>query len=130
MICKVDIPLWWWLANSFQEKREYFGKSLLISRIKNAFFDNRHFLGIFDIYIIKQDIHLYMLPIAGQTAGPNGLNFCVDTHGYYRLNRLGFFSNFFFQKFYLFLESKLKEPKYFILFLFDFYRLVWFENCL
>ena len=22
-----------------------------------------------------------MLPIAGQTAGPNGLNFFVDTHG-------------------------------------------------
>ena len=27
--------------------------------------------------IIKQDIHIYMLPIAGQTAGTNGLNiFC------------------------------------------------------
>ena len=23
-----------------------------------------------------------MLPIAGQTAGPNGLNFFVDTHGW------------------------------------------------
>ena len=32
------------------------------------------------IYTIKQDILIYMLPIAGQTAGPNGVNFCVDTH--------------------------------------------------
>ena len=35
---------------------------------------------LLQIYIIKQDIHIYMLPIAGQTAGPNGLNFFVDTH--------------------------------------------------
>ena len=34
------------------------------------------------IYIIKQDIHIYMLPIADQTAGPNGLKFFVDTHGW------------------------------------------------
>ena len=26
-------------------------------------------------------IYIYMLPIAGQTAGPNGLNFFVNTHG-------------------------------------------------
>ena len=29
--------------------------------------------------IIKQDIHIYMLHIAGQTAGLNGLKFFVDT---------------------------------------------------
>ena len=38
------------------------------------------------IHIIKQDIRLYiyiyMLPIAGQTAGPNGLTFFEGTHGY------------------------------------------------
>ena len=28
--------------------------------------------------IIKQDIHIYMLPIDGETAGPN-----VDTHGWH-----------------------------------------------
>ena len=27
------------------------------------------------IYIVKQDIRIYMLPIAGQMAGPIGLNF-------------------------------------------------------
>ena len=31
------------------------------------------------IYIIKQDIRIYMLPIAGQAAEPNGLKFFVDT---------------------------------------------------
>ena len=36
----------------------------------------RHEFYIF--YIIKQDIRIYMLPIAGQTAGPNGLKFVVD----------------------------------------------------
>ena len=34
------------------------------------------------IYIIKQDIHIYMLRIAGQTAGPIGLKFVVDIHGW------------------------------------------------
>ena len=34
---------------------------------------------------IKQDIHIYMLGIAGQTAGPNGLNFLVNTYQFYRL---------------------------------------------
>ena len=36
-----------------------------------------------DIYIIKQDIriYIYMFPIAGQTAGPIGLKFFVETHG-------------------------------------------------
>ena len=36
------------------------------------------------IYTIKQDIRIYiiyMLPKAGQTAGPNGLKFYVDTQG-------------------------------------------------
>ena len=41
---------------------------------------------ILDIYIIKQDIliyvYIYMLPIAGQTAGPNGLKLFADTHGW------------------------------------------------
>ena len=39
---------------------------------------------ILDIYIIKQDIliYIYMLPIAGQTAGPIELTFFVDTHGW------------------------------------------------
>ena len=32
------------------------------------------------IYIIKKDIHICMLPIAGQTAGLNGLTFFVETH--------------------------------------------------
>ena len=34
------------------------------------------------IYLIKQDIRIYMLPIDGQTAEPIGLNFFVDTHGW------------------------------------------------
>ena len=36
------------------------------------------------IYIIKQDIriYIYMLLIAGQTAGPIVLKFFVDTHGW------------------------------------------------
>ena len=28
------------------------------------------------------NIYTYMLPIAGQTAGPNRLKFCVDTQGW------------------------------------------------
>ena len=38
-----------------------------------------------------------MLLIAGQTAGPNGLNFFADTHGWlggYRLKKLDFFNIF------------------------------------
>ena len=31
-------------------------------------------------YLIKQDIPIYMLPIAGQTAGPIGQTLLVDTH--------------------------------------------------
>ena len=38
-----------------------------------------------------------MLRIAGQTAGPIGLNFFVDTHGCCRLKK---FENKFFFKFY------------------------------
>ena len=34
------------------------------------------------IYIINQDIQIYMLPIAGQTAEPIGLQFFVDTQGF------------------------------------------------
>ena len=34
------------------------------------------------IFIINQDIQIYMLPIAGQTAEPIGLNFFVDTQGF------------------------------------------------
>ena len=30
----------------------------------------------------KQDIRIYMLPIAGQTAGPIGLKLFVDTQGW------------------------------------------------
>ena len=43
--------------------------------------------NVVNIYIIKQDIHInilpiaYILPIAGQTAGQNGLKLFVDTHG-------------------------------------------------
>ena len=32
------------------------------------------------IYMIKQDIRIYMLRIAGETAGQIGLKFFVDTH--------------------------------------------------
>ena len=49
-----------------------------------------------------------MFPIAGQTAGPTGLKFFVDTHGWpggcYRLkkieNKFFFVRNFFFQNFF------------------------------
>jgi len=41
-----------------------------------------------------------MLSIAGQTAGPIGLTFFVDTHGCYRLKKFDFFSNIFFNFFY------------------------------
>ena len=58
-----------------------------------TFFVGTHFFKIFffkfvflpwatpgplaSIYIIKQDIHIHMLPIAGQTAGPNVLKFSI-----------------------------------------------------
>ena len=41
-----------------------------------------------------------MLPIAGQTAGPNGLNFFVDTHGWPRE----------------FLGKKIEKKMFFIIF--------------
>ena len=34
------------------------------------------------IIIIKQHIRIYVTPIAGQTAGPIGLKFFVDTYGW------------------------------------------------
>ncbi len=39
---------------------------------------------IYDIYKIKQDIriYIYMLRIVGQTTGPIGLKFFMDTHGW------------------------------------------------
>ena len=41
-----------------------------------------------------------MFPIAGQTAGPIGLKFFVDTHGWPRVYRLKKSQNFFFQIFF------------------------------
>ena len=45
-----------------------------------------------------------MFPIAGQTAGPNGLKFFVDTHGwpgvFYAKKNRNLFFNFFFQYFF------------------------------
>ena len=44
-----------------------------------------------------------MLPIAGQTAGSNGLKFFVNTHGCNRLKNRFFFNikkNYFFQFFF------------------------------
>jgi len=35
-----------------------------------------------NLYKKKQDIRAYMFSIAGQTAGPIGLKFFVDTHGW------------------------------------------------
>ena len=43
-------------------------------------FKRRNYLII--IYKIKQDIHINMLPIDGQTAGPDGLNFFLSTCGW------------------------------------------------
>ena len=60
------------------------------------------------IYIIKQDIRIYMLSIAGQTAGPIGLTFFVDTHGglgvlqlkFELFLKIFFFQNIIFQIFF------------------------------
>ena len=39
--------------------------------------------GLLDIfYIIKQDSHIYMFPVAGQTAEPIGLKFFLDPHSH------------------------------------------------
>ena len=35
------------------------------------------------IYIINLIAHIYMSAVAGQTAGPNWLNFFEDTHEYW-----------------------------------------------
>ena len=52
------------------------------------------------IYTIKQDIRIYMLSIAGQTAGPNGPNFFYGdpwlTHGLHRLKNQNLKKNFIF----------------------------------
>ena len=54
------------------------------------------------IYIIKQDIRIYMLPIAGKTAGPNGLNFFCGHSGVAKgCLRLKKKSNIFFQIFFI-----------------------------
>ena len=37
--------------------------------------------NVVNIYIIKQDIHINMLPIAGKTAGPDGLKFLREPMG-------------------------------------------------
>ena len=51
-------------------------------------------LYVFEIYLLynKTYIYIFMLPIAGQTAGPNGLIF-FNTHGVIKIE---FFSKFFF----------------------------------
>ena len=41
-----------------------------------------NFMGLTIHYITKQDIRIYMLPLAGQTAGPIGVTFLVDTQGW------------------------------------------------
>ena len=43
-----------------------------------------------------------MLPIAGQTARPNGLKFFVNTHGWRGVSKAETNSKFFFLKFFLF----------------------------
>ena len=40
-----------------------------------------------------------MLPIADQTAGPNGLTFFVDTQGCLEAKKFDFFSKYFFNFF-------------------------------
>ena len=53
------------------------------------------------IYIMKQDIriYIYMLRIAGQTAGPIGLKFFVDTHGW-PWGVIGYKNRFIFFQFF------------------------------
>jgi len=51
-------------------------------------------------YIIKQDIRICMLYIAGQTAGPNWLIFFEGSHGYPGAN-IGTKIRFFFQTLFL-----------------------------
>ena len=74
-------------------KNPYFSPKCLYSLIlsfflmdKNENLDVKSFLrkflsGHLLIYIIKQDSHI-LFPIVGQTAGPIGLNFFVDTQGW------------------------------------------------
>ena len=53
-----------------------------------------------NLYIIKRHSSKYMLLIAGQTAGPIGLKFFVDTHGLRVLKAINnsklFFQNYFY----------------------------------
>ena len=52
-----------------------------------------------NLYKKKQDIRVYMFSIAGQTAGPIGLKFFVDTHGWPGYKKFGiFFSKYFFPR--------------------------------
>ena len=59
----------------------------------------QHINLLFLIYIIKQDIHVYMLPLACQTARPNGLTFFCE-HSWVDGGCLRRFKkiNMFFQK--------------------------------
>ena len=52
-------------------------------------------------YIYMLRIYIYMLPIAGQTAGPIGLNFFVDTQGWPGGVK-GYFFKFLFSNFFFF----------------------------
>ena len=67
------------------------------------------------IYIINQVVHICMLPIAGQTAGPNGLNFFLDTHwwpwGVLGFKKSNFNFKFFFKTFFFkFFSTGNAEP--------------------
>ena len=53
-------------------------KQIVVPRMDQG----RDFKNMTQIYIIKQDMRIYVLPLAGQTAGPIGLKFCADTHGW------------------------------------------------
>ena len=53
-------------------------------------------MKIYNIYKTRHS-YIYMLPIAGRTAGPNGLKFFVDTQGF-PWGVLGLENSIFFKK--------------------------------
>ena len=86
---------------------------------------------MFDINI-NQKIFEYMFPIAGQTAGPIGLKFCVNTQGwpggdigYKKIPKSFFFWKFFF-KFFFF--SKIFFFQNFFFRKFFFFEIFFFQN--
>ena len=86
LMCYTGLPTKFLLMIG-QKKETCLQLYVLINPRKQTFVSEvSSFLGypVLHLYNKTRNSYVYMLPIAGQTAGPNGLKFFGDTHGWPR----------------------------------------------